>query len=254
MAEFNFSLTDGNPDELAKLNKTLNWLMNNLDHDNITRIYTEYCDIQSENGETVIDGPLIKMTAGTTTTRLKMGKEGSAFTFALYNNAGVQTVGIDSSGNGKFTGEITGSVITGGLIQTSTAGARITVESSGLIAYDSNNARRIAIKPTTAAGLTYYELEFYNESGSIQGFFSATTNKMDIAGYNNLYITATLIDFGFSKVQFWGHTEFNSNIGFFGSTASAKVSVANLSTTATLGVTINKLNEFLDALQTYNLV
>ena len=99
MAEFNFSLTDGNPDELAKLNKTLNWLMANLDHDNVTRLYTEYCSIQSENGETVIDGPLLKMTGGTTTIRLKMGKEGNDFIFALYNNLGVQTVGLNSSGN-----------------------------------------------------------------------------------------------------------------------------------------------------------
>ena len=99
MAEFNFSLTDGNPDELAKLNKTLNWLMNNLDHDNITRIYTEYCDIQSELGETVIDGPLLKMTAGTTTLRLKMGKEGSDFVFKLFNVAGAETITLNSTGN-----------------------------------------------------------------------------------------------------------------------------------------------------------
>ena len=124
MAEFNFSLTDGNPDELAKLNKTLNWLMNNLDHDNITRIYTEYCDIQSENGETVIDGPLLKMTAGTTTLRLKMGKEGSDFVFKLFNVAGAETIGLDSSGNGTFSGAITGSEITGGTITGSIISAK----------------------------------------------------------------------------------------------------------------------------------
>ena len=124
MAEFNFSLTDGNPDELARLNKTLNWLMNNLDHDNITRIYTEYCDIQSELGETVIDGPLLKMTAGTTTLRLKMGKEGSDFVFKLFNVAGAETIGLDSSGNGTFSGAITGSKITGGTITGSIISAK----------------------------------------------------------------------------------------------------------------------------------
>lgn len=99
MAEFGFTIKDGSPDEIAKLNKTLNWLMNNLDHDNITRIYTEYCNIQSELGETVIDGPLIKMTAGTTTLRLKMGKEGADFVFKLYNVAGAETISLNSTGN-----------------------------------------------------------------------------------------------------------------------------------------------------------
>jgi hypothetical protein len=104
--EFSFSLTDGKEDELAKLNKTLNWLMNNLDHDNVRRLYTEYCSIQSENGETVIDGPLIKMTEGTTTLRLKMGKDGSDFVFKLYSAAGVETLVLNSTGSISINGGI----------------------------------------------------------------------------------------------------------------------------------------------------
>ena len=44
------------------------------------------------------------------------------------------------------------------------------------------------------------------------------------------------------------------SLGFFGGTSSTELSVTSLSTTATLGQTINKLNELLTALQSYNLV
>jgi len=109
MAEFSLSLTDGNTDELAKLNKTLNWLLNNLDHTNIKRLYTEYCSIQSENGETVLDGPLLTMkTALSSTIRLKIGYDPSTseFLFALYNEAGDLTIGLDSSGDAYFTRKV----------------------------------------------------------------------------------------------------------------------------------------------------
>lgn len=245
MAEFSLpGLTASSPEELAKLNKTLNWLLNNLDHNNVTHIYTEYCDIQSENGETIIDGPLLVMTGNSTTVRLKQGydKASGAFVFNLYNSAGTLTVGIDSSGNAEFRGTVTGSII-----QTSTAGARIVMSTNDFVAYDSNGIKRVAINPTTGAGVEYYDLGFYNELGNRQGMVMATSGMFYIVAYNDLYVTATTVMFG-NNVQIGG------NVGFFGGPTAAKIAVSNLSTAATLGGTIDKLNNLIDSLQAYNLV
>jgi hypothetical protein len=103
-------------DELAKLRKELNFSLNHLDHENIQRVYTEYCDVRSECGETIIDGPTLKMydtpaVAGTTSTgvlRLKMGYSTASddFAFSLYNAAGALTVSIDSSGDAMMRGTV----------------------------------------------------------------------------------------------------------------------------------------------------
>ncbi len=121
-------------DEFIKLKRSLQYFAQNLNHHNVKQLYTEYCDIQSEGGETVIDGPLILMYSATdsTTLRLEMGYDSSEFVFRLYNNGGTPTVYIDSSGNAVFLGhitasQITGSTITGGQITGSTiSGAQIT--------------------------------------------------------------------------------------------------------------------------------
>jgi hypothetical protein len=101
-------------DELAKLRKELNFSLNHLDHENIQRIYTEYCDVRSECGETVIDGPTLKMydtpaVAGTTSTgvlRLKMGYStaDSDFVFQLFDQAGNLAVGLNSTGQLLLSG------------------------------------------------------------------------------------------------------------------------------------------------------
>lgn len=54
---------DGNdiPGSLAKIQRYLKWFTDCLDHFNVKRLYTEYCSIQSENGETEIAGPLLVM-------------------------------------------------------------------------------------------------------------------------------------------------------------------------------------------------
>jgi len=92
-----------------RMKKDLNYIMRHLDHSNVKRLYTEYCEIKSEHGETAIDGPeLVMKKNGSTTVRLKMGYNpaSSEFEFNLYNAAGVKTIYLDSSGEAVFSGNI----------------------------------------------------------------------------------------------------------------------------------------------------
>lgn len=241
-------------DNLIDLNRTLTYLMSHLDSANVKRLFTEYTDVRSKNGETVIDGPtLVMKAANSTTIRLKMGwvPTSSQFTFELYNSTGVKTVGIDSSGDATFTG-----TITGGLIRTASTGERIELTNNSLIGYNSTNQKHgIAWGSTAAVGSTNFAdiylysngiktAEFYDE-GTGFSFRPATTNyyvQVGKAGCHT-YIVGNV-----------HHQGTGATIGFFGGTPVAQTTIANLSTAATLGGTINKLNELIDALQSYNLV
>lgn len=94
-------------DTIAKLKKTLGWLLANLDHWNVRRLYTEYCKIQSENGETEIEGPRIIMSDGSSI-RLVMGlnKATGKFVFELYNPSGQKTVYLDDDGTEVLDGKL----------------------------------------------------------------------------------------------------------------------------------------------------
>jgi hypothetical protein len=101
---------------ITSMNNWGNTFLHFLNHLNVTELYTEYCDIKSEDGETQIDGPLILMydKQGTPVLRLKEGYDpvSDDFVFQLYNAAGNLTVNIDSNGDlsverGTFKGSIT---------------------------------------------------------------------------------------------------------------------------------------------------
>jgi hypothetical protein len=103
-------------DTIAMLKKTLSWLMANLDHDNVKRLYTEYCQISSQAGETQISGPLILMydKQEPPVLRRKIGYNtgSSVFVDEWYNPSGVLTAYIDTDGKliveqGLFKGNIT---------------------------------------------------------------------------------------------------------------------------------------------------
>jgi hypothetical protein len=105
-----------NEDTLAKIKKTLTWLLANLDHENVRRLYTEYCQISSAEGETQISGPLLLMydKQGTPVLRVKMGydKDTNDFVHQLMNASGNITYSVDSNGDliverGTFKGKIT---------------------------------------------------------------------------------------------------------------------------------------------------
>lgn len=104
-----FSMTGGQSieDQVAYMKKTLDWLLRNQDHLNVTQLFTEYCNIQSENGETVISGPVLTMSDNAGHLRLGMGWNGVDFSFNMYDKAGNLTMFLDAStGSAVFGGDI----------------------------------------------------------------------------------------------------------------------------------------------------
>lgn len=96
-------------DGVLRLQKDLNFMLTHLDERNVKRLYTEYCNIQSEDGETEIDGPLLIMRSeGSTTIRLKAGwdEASSEFVFNLYSADGSPTIELDSTGDAVFRGSL----------------------------------------------------------------------------------------------------------------------------------------------------
>lgn len=84
-------------------------MFTHLDERNVKRLYTEYCNIQSEAGETEIDGPLLLMRSnGSSTIRLKAGWDSNIneFVFNLYGESGTPSVELNSTGNAVFKGTL----------------------------------------------------------------------------------------------------------------------------------------------------
>lgn len=157
-------------DAYIEQDKRLRWITSRLDSKNVKRLDTNETVIKSADGETIINGPVLEMydKQATPKLRLKQGYDSVTgdFVYNLYNKAGTQTVGIDSSGNATFTGSIsastitggtitggaisggtidgttiTGTTITGGTIQTAVAGNnRIVITGNKLETYNSGNA------------------------------------------------------------------------------------------------------------------
>lgn len=109
MADLVNNLKEFSEDSMQRLLKDLNYMFTHLDERNVKRIYTEYCEIKSEDGETEIDGPLLIMKAkDSSTIRVKMGWDAasSEFLFNLYNSTGGVAINLDSTGNAIFSGTI----------------------------------------------------------------------------------------------------------------------------------------------------
>ena len=114
MAEvgLNYSIDE---DGIVRLQKDLNYLLTHLDHQNVRTLYTEFCDIRSELGETVIDGPALKMYDSSGILRLFMGLDSTSvspttatsdFVFNLYDANGIRQISLNSSGEAVFGGNI----------------------------------------------------------------------------------------------------------------------------------------------------
>lgn len=91
-----------------KINSWGNNSFGNLDHMNVRRLYTNYCNIQSEDGETIIDGPVLKMYGDDTThVRLFAGYASSTnnFVLALNSSDGAPEFYV-SGGQAYFAGNI----------------------------------------------------------------------------------------------------------------------------------------------------
>lgn len=109
MADLVNNLKEFSEDSMQRLLKDLNYMFTHLDERNVKRLYTEYCEIKSEDGETEIDGPLLIMKAeGSTVIRVKMGwdEASSEFLFNLYNSTGGIAISLDSTGNAVFSGTL----------------------------------------------------------------------------------------------------------------------------------------------------
>ena len=93
---------------LAKDGKALKFSLTNIDSSNVTELNTNITNISSEDGETVINGPLLEMYDDTPTLRLKMGfdEDTSTFIFSLKDDSGSETIGVDSNGNAVFKGKV----------------------------------------------------------------------------------------------------------------------------------------------------
>jgi len=94
---------------LAKDGKALKFSLTNIDSSNVTELNTNITNISSEDGETVINGPLLEMYDDTSTLRLKMGfdEDTSTFIFSLKDDSGSETIGVDSNGDAIFKGTVT---------------------------------------------------------------------------------------------------------------------------------------------------
>ena len=95
-----------------------NYLMRQLDSQNVKRISTDITEIKSDDGATKIDGTQIVMLDGKGVERLRLGqnKDNGTFDFILKNNRGNTTLKLSSTGDAVFSGDVTGSIITGSTI------------------------------------------------------------------------------------------------------------------------------------------
>lgn len=139
MSTWNFQKCDSIENSLDELIKQMGWIMSKLDSHNVKRLDTNETSIKSANGETYINGPILEMYDSSDVLRLRQGLDTSTstFIFELFNTSGVKTVGIDSSGNATFTGDITASDIiasdiTGGTITIGTGNNVFKADSNGI--------------------------------------------------------------------------------------------------------------------------
>lgn len=213
MPEFNLpNLQDLDKDELvnivAKMNKTLSWLLSNLDSLNVTEINTNLTRVASQDGETIINGPLLQMydKQATPMLRLQQGYNASTgdFVFQMFNKLGQLMMDLDSNGNALFQG----------VVRTAASGRRIEISGNSLFAFDANQIARIEYRPTTSVqGLEYYEIWFRDQNGvqtgvlnSIDGLFSIGSMRNMIIGTNPGYTTyfsgGAAVDFQNNVVKF----------------------------------------------------
>jgi len=143
----------------------MQYFVSHLNSKNVKRLDTNETVVSSNDGTTTITGPILIQKDGDGVTRLMQGYDSATDTFiyALFNASGTQTVGINSTGNATFTGDIIGSTI-----QTAADGnARIELTSSGLASYNaSDELQGISILLGTFG---FSEIQFYNENSLLVG-------------------------------------------------------------------------------------
>ncbi len=206
--------------------------------------------------------PIIELYDGSNALRLRMGFDETTgkFVFELYNAAEVQTIGVDSNGDGTFTGSISGSTVTGGTIRTAESGARIQIDqSNGFVQYDAGGVRRLQID---ASNFGYIAL--FDSSGNLIGHLSANTGAVTLYGQDTIPVQIGTHGSN-SNLAIGGWKFVGDKIGFFNSPPTSKVPVSNLTSataSATYGTTeqtmlqnvYDKVNELIATLNDYGLV
>jgi hypothetical protein len=95
-------------DIIVKMQKELNWLLNNMDSANVPRLNTNITQIKSADGETYINGPVLEQYDSEGILRLKQGLNtiSSLFEFIMFDILGNPTIDLDSNGEAVFRGNI----------------------------------------------------------------------------------------------------------------------------------------------------
>lgn len=125
---------------------------------------------------------------------------------------------VDSSGNmsatnARFSGDITGSTITGSLFKTATSGRRIELDQRGFRAIDSSGATRISIQTDSDQGIS--GIGFNDSYGSWQGQIIATSSDLSITAKNGLVFSGGIGGINHdSRVYFTYSATFNSPVTF----------------------------------------
>ncbi len=103
---------------VVKMQKSLSWLLANLDSRNVQSLNTNLTQIQSEDGSTILDGAQLIMRDTAGNLRAALGKTADGdFVFAIYAADGTPAICMNEDGNAVFSGDIKGATITGANIR-----------------------------------------------------------------------------------------------------------------------------------------
>ena len=247
MATYDTSQYGFDANGFMRLKKDVEFAMRHLSHNNVKRLYTEYCNIQSENGETVIDGPAIKFYGSDTTLqRMNLGYSSGDFGFWVKDKAGNLTAYLDSTGKLVVTrlisGHVEGSTIIGGTIQGSTiiggyiSGSTI---NGGYISGSTINGGHIEGSTIVGGSLTVgenFKVKIYeNATNGIIRFLDSSDNSAGSISYNELGLTiacASTVSLLLSGYEIYLQSDNAITL-----TASSQVAVnaPNIQLTATVG-------------------
>ncbi len=114
-----FSGDDASLEEaVVKMQKSLSWLLANLDSRNVQSLNTNLTQIQSGDGATTLDGAQLVMRDTAGNLRAVLGKTADGdFVFAIYNKNGTPAICMNENGDAVFSGNIEGATITGANIR-----------------------------------------------------------------------------------------------------------------------------------------
>lgn len=177
MAEFNLPTahsgmsTEQLVEMISKMQKELDWLLNNIDSKNVTELNTNVTNVRSADGSTTIDGNTLVMT-DTNQVRLELGydKVNDIFKFILYNKSGASTFEVDSNGNVLIKGD-----------------GRIDVGTDANIGNNINLGDQSAINETKSINFSG-EAVISTDQGDLVIFSGNSTGDLRISSARNMFI------------------------------------------------------------------